>query len=76
MKDPVEVQLPASDRFFIVHVDKSRDRIPFTPLDNFPLDLGHSPVIESVVSKSLGVCIAGSTHVVRCSIASRTDRLS
>jgi len=48
MKDPVEVQLPGSDRLLIIlRVEKSRDRISLAPLDNVSLDLGHSPEVES-----------------------------
>ena len=59
MKDPVDAQSPVGDRFFIVRVENSRDHIPFAPLDDFPLDLGHSPAIQSMVSRSPGVCILG-----------------
>jgi len=73
MKNPIEVQPPSSNRLFVVRVEKSRDRIPFTLFDDFPLDLGHSPAVESTVRKSPGVCIPGPTHVVNCSIALRVD---
>jgi hypothetical protein len=44
MKNPVEVQLPGSNRLFILLlVITSRDQIPFTPLDDVPLDLVRSP---------------------------------
>ena len=44
MKDPIEVQPPSSNRFFIVLcMIASRDRIPFTPFDDVPLDLGRGP---------------------------------
>ena len=59
MKNPVEAQSPGGDRFFIVRVEKSRDHILFAPLDNFPLDLGHSPAVQGMVSRSSGVCIPG-----------------
>ena len=46
-KNPVEVQSPGSDRFFIVlRVVTSRDHIPFTPLDDVPLDIIRSPDLE------------------------------
>ena len=74
MKNPVQVQPPSSDRLIVVlPVETSRDRISFTPLDDVPLDLGHSPAIEGFVGKSFDVDIAGSTHIVNCSIALRTD---
>ena len=44
MENPIEVQLPGGGRFLIVLcVIKSGDRIPFTPLDDVPLDLVHNP---------------------------------
>ena len=44
MKNPVEVQPPSGDRLFVVlRVIMSGDHIPFTPLDDVPLDLVHSP---------------------------------
>ena len=44
MKNPVEVQSPSGDRLFVVfRVIMSGDHIPFTPLDDVPLDLVHSP---------------------------------
>jgi len=76
MKDAFKAQPPGSDHLFIACAEKSSGYIPFTPLDNFPPDPDHSPVIGSMVSKSSGVCIACSAHVVNCSIASRTGWLS
>jgi len=74
MKDPVEIQPPAGNRLFIVlRVEMSRDYVPFTPLDYAPLNLGHSPAIESSVSASPGMSTADPTHAVNCSIASNTD---
>ena len=77
VEDPVEVQPPGRDRPLIVlRVKNSRDRILSTPLDDAPLDLGHSPAIANLVSEWPGICIIGSAHVVNCSIASKTDWLS
>ena len=74
VKDPVEVQPPARDCLFVVLcVEHPRDPISFAPLDNVPLDLSHSPAIWNFVSESLATCVAGSTHVVNCTIASNTD---
>ena len=74
VKDPVEVQFPGGDRFFIARrMDESRDRVPLALFDDLPLDLCHSPAIKSVVSELPKVGITGSTHVINCSIASRTD---
>jgi hypothetical protein len=77
VKDPVEVQLPRSDRLFItLRVEKSGDRISFAQLDDLPLDLGHSSAIEALVSKPLGVHANGQTYSLSSSIASKTDGLS
>ena len=74
MKDPAEVQPPGGDCFLIVlRMEKPRDRVPFTILFDVPLDLGHGPMIESLVSGLHDMSIAGPTHVVNCSIASNTD---
>ena len=44
MPNFVEVQPPGSGRLFVVlRVITSRDHIPFTPLDDVPPDLVHSP---------------------------------
>jgi len=46
MKDPVEVHSPAGDRLPVaLRVKKPRDYIPFTPLDDLPLDLHDSPAV-------------------------------
>jgi len=74
MEDPVEVQPPAGNCLFIVlRVEMSRDYVSFTPLDDAPLNLSHSPIFESSVSASPGMSAANPTHVVNCSIASNTD---
>lgn len=53
MTDPIESQLPDGDCPFItIHVETSGDRTSFTPLDDGPLDLRHSPAIESMVGES------------------------
>ena len=77
VKDPIEVQLPGSDRLFVVLcVKESRDRISFTLLDDLPLNLADSPVIERSVGRPLDVCMVVAAHVVNRSIAPRTDWLS
>ena len=58
MNDPVEVQLPGSNRLSIIRAEKSRDHVPFTLLDDFPFDLSHNPMIENTVSKMPDVRIA------------------
>ena len=43
-KNPVEVRPPVGDCLFIVlRVITSRDHVPFTPLNDVPLDLVHGP---------------------------------
>ena len=70
MEDPIEVQPPGSDRLFIVLcMNKSGETIPSGLLHDPLLDLRHCPAIGSVVSGSCTTCIAGSTHLVSCSIA-------
>ena len=56
MKDPIEVQPPGRDRFLIVlGVESSRDHVPFSPLDDVPLNPGHGPAIEKLVGEPPGV---------------------
>ena len=48
VKDPIEVQLPGSNNFFVaLCVQESRERISSTLLDDLSLNLGHSPAIDS-----------------------------
>jgi len=50
-KDPIEVQPPGGDRLFIILcVDKSRDHVPFTLLDDLPLNLHDGPAAGPRVS--------------------------
>ena len=78
VKNPGKVLLPRYDLVLIaLRAEKSGHRIPFTPFDDFPLDLGHGPVFEvSSVSESPGVHIACLAYIVNCPIAPSTDRLS
>ena len=47
VKDPVEIQVPGSNRLFIVlGMKESRDSVPSTLLEKLPLNLAHSPAIE------------------------------
>ena len=72
-----KVLLPCGDHFFFaLRVEGPGDGVSFTLPDNLPLELGCSSVIEVSTSKIHVVCIAGSTHVVSCSIAPSTDGLS
>ena len=53
MKDPVEVQSPGRNPFFIIlRVEKARNNASITQLDNGSLDLRYSPAINETVSKS------------------------
>ena len=46
MEDPVEVLFPSRDRLFVVlRVEELKNRMPFTLLDDPPLDFGHSSAI-------------------------------
>ena len=50
MKNPVEVRLPAPNRFLIILcMEQSGDQIPSTLLDDFFLDLHYGPAIECVM---------------------------
>ena len=77
LKNSVQVQPPGSDRFSVrvLLVQKPRDWILFTPLDDVRLDLDHSATVERFVSKHPEVNIADSTHIISCSIALRADGL-
>ena len=49
MKDPDEILLPSNNLVLIgFGEDESVDRAPFTLLDDLPLDLGQSSVVEIV----------------------------
>jgi hypothetical protein len=75
-KDPGEVRPPGSDCFLVVLcVDKPRDYIPFSLLDDLPLDLRHSPAINSIVNEVFKLYIAAVTHAVSWLIASHTELL-
>lgn len=65
-KDPVELQLPAGNRFFIVPgMPKSRDSISPSLLHDPVLYLRDGPTIGTTVDKRSGNCgIVGSTYVV------------
>ena len=75
VEDPVEVLPPTRNHIFVgLRMEDSRDRMPFTLVDDLPLDLGHSSAIETLVSGPLtDGHAAGSTYVVSCSIASSPD---
>ena len=77
MKDPAGFQPPGGDRTLVgLRVEELRGSVPFAPLDNLPLDLGQSPVVEALVSELPDKCMVGSAHTVNCPIASNTDWLS
>ena len=76
MKDPIEVLAPSRNCIFVcLRVEDSRDRMSLALVDDLPLDLGYSPAVEILVSELLDVDIAGSTHIVSCSIAPGRDLL-
>jgi hypothetical protein len=53
MKDPAEIRLPGGDRFLVaLRAEKSRDRAPFTLLDDIPLDLRQRAIIEGIVDEA------------------------
>ena len=77
VKNPVEVQPPGGYLLPIVpRVEQSRGHISFASLGDVPLDFCHSPAIQGLVNRSPSACMTGPTHVVNCSIASSTDRLT
>ena len=77
MKNPIELLPPGGNRIFVVlRMEDSRDRVPFTLLNDLPLDLGHSSVIEASVNELFGGRIARPTHVVSFPMAPSTDWLS
>jgi hypothetical protein len=70
LEDPVEILPPGCNHIFVVlRVEGSGDRMLVTLVNDIPLDLGHSPAIETFVSGPLNVWVTGSTYVVSCSIA-------
>lgn len=59
-EDPGKVRPPGSDCFLVVlRVDQPRSCIPFAPLDDFSLDLRHSPVASPrVPSTRYSSCVS------------------
>ena len=77
MKDPDQILLPSSNLVLIAFgEDESMDRIPFTLLDDLPLDLGESSKIENACKWIAPRGRSGLAHVVNPPIASRMDWLS
>ena len=78
MRDSIEIRPPGNNRVFItLRVEKTRDGVSSVRFHNALLDQRHGPAIVCVVSKSGTASISiDSTHVVNCSIASNTDRVS
>ena len=77
MKDPDKVIPPTGNLVLInLGAENSEDHVPFTLLDDIPLDLGHGAVIEASVIGSLSIHIGGMAHVVSCPTAPRTDWVS
>jgi hypothetical protein len=51
-KDLTEIRPPGGDRFLVVlRVDKPRDCVPFSFLDNLPLNLYQLAMIKSIISE-------------------------
>ena len=77
LKDSNEVLSPSRDSILVrLRVEDSGNYASFTPCDNVVLYPGHSPAIDGFMSALPSAHIANLTHVVRCSIAPRTDLLS
>lgn len=76
VKDPDEVMFPNGNLILVLRVEKSGSHVRFTLLYYLPLNLGHSSVIEALVSKSLSARSIGTAHEVNCSIALSTDSVS
>ena len=74
----IEFQPPNSDLFTstaVLRVEDSGKHIPFGSFDDVTPDPSHGPAIERLLSEASGVYVGRLTHVVNCSIASRTGRL-
>ena len=77
VEDPIEVPPPSGDCIFVsLRMEETRDRTAFALLDNFLLNRGHGPAIQTSVTGSLDGSITGSTHDVSFSIAPRRGLLS
>ena len=60
MKDPLEVRPPGGNRLFVVlRVEMSGNYVPFSPLDDVPMNLSRGPAIESSISASSRMSTAG-----------------
>ena len=75
LKSPVEVRPPGDDPLLILpRVKKSRDGIPFAPLDKLPLNLCHCPTIESILlNNSKRISLVQLTPLAGLSHPARTD---
>ena len=77
VKDLDKVLLPSGNLVLVsLREDKPEGCVPFTVLDDLPLDIRHSSVIKQLVGGLLGMRITGPAHVVRSPIASSTSWLS
>ena len=48
MKDPIEILPPSGDRILVLlGMEDPRGHIPFSPLDNLALDVGHGSAIKT-----------------------------
>ena len=77
LKDLLQVQLPDGNCLSVfVRVEMSRDRIPFTPLDELLLNVCHNPAIERAISDgSRYVSLVKLTPTTDLLHHTRTDRL-
>jgi len=65
LKNSGEVQSPGGNRLFVVLREESRDRISFPPLDDFPLDLRHSPAIQGMMSRVQDASVSLTPSIVQ-----------
>jgi hypothetical protein len=77
VKDPDKVLLPSSNLLLItLRENKPDDSIPFTLLDDVPLDPRQGSASEISVSGSLPERMTGPAYTVKSPIALKTDWLS
>ena len=74
-KDIFEVRPPSGDRLFIfLRVEVSRDRIPFAPLDQLPLNICYRPAIETILVDGSGsMSLVPLTPLIHLSHHTQTD---
>ena len=76
MKNSDEILFPSCYLLLVaLREDEPKDWIPFTLLDDLPLDPPQGSAIQTLVSGLLAVRITGPAHEVNSPIASRMDWL-